>query len=696
MSYAAGYWLTACGFTPVAALLATRWRAHFGARWLLLATLCTIAWAVGYGVSLGSRPLPVGVLYALDVLRLGAWLALLAWFLVKLGFPRPPLQVVNGVWLAVIAVLVFPQLGGAAGELSFVVFQAAPGISLLLVAVGLLLIEQLFRNAPRASRLRIKYLCYAAGTALAFDLYFYSDVLWLTGGGLDVVGARGYVQFLGLPFLLFAAGLEPPAEPEIELSHGTVFFTTAVTAVGAYLAFVIAGSYYVERIGGSWGEVAQVTFLAAAFLALFTLLFSDRVRARFRVFVQKHFQRYKYDYRREWLRFTQTLSRAAGEAEILRTSINAMADIVGSHGGAMWVAEEGSGVYRPVASVPASHPAEGSVRAGDDLVAFLDERGWIVDLAEYAREPERYAPLSLPGWLAEREAAWLVIPLLLGGALTGFVVLDRVAAPPTLNFEDHDLLKTVGRDVAIHISQFEASRKLAENRQFSAYHRFSAFVMHDLKNLVAQLSLLAKNAEKHRHNPAFIDDAILTIEHSVARMDRLIAQLGERALSEQRTRVSVSGALRRAVALCTAAEPVPELTLGSEEFVLADADELVSVFMHLLRNAQDATPGDGEVRVSVDASGDAVTVTFVDNGVGMAPAFVRERLFRPFETTKGAAGMGIGAYHALEYVRGLGGEIVVDSAPGRGSRFEVRLPRLKTSARSHEEENCELVHTLRA
>ena len=78
--------------------------------------------------------------------------------------------------------------------------------------------------------------------------------------------------------------------------------------------------------------------------------------------------------------------------------------------------------------------------------------------------------------------------------------------------------------------------------------------------------------------------------------------------------------------------------------------------------------------VSLDCKGNAVEILIEDNGCGMDAAFVRDRLFRPFDTTKGDTGMGIGAYECKEYVNSLSGEIQVESEPGSGTRMRVILP----------------------
>ena len=95
--------------------------------------------------------------------------------------------------------------------------------------------------------------------------------------------------------------------------------------------------------------------------------------------------------------------------------------------------------------------------------------------------------------------------------------------------------------MAVHLAQYEADRRLAESRQFEAYHRLTAFVMHDLKNLAAQLALIVSNAEKHKRNPEFVDDAISTIANSTERMQRLIEQLQRREVQSLSRRMSLGG-----------------------------------------------------------------------------------------------------------------------------------------------------------
>ena len=98
------------------------------------------------------------------------------------------------------------------------------------------------------------------------------------------------------------------------------------------------------------------------------------------------------------------------------------------------------------------------------------------------------------------------------------------------------------------------------------------------------------------------------------------------------------------------------------------------VLSHLIRNAQDATDPSGSVDVQVELRDGNALINVIDSGVGMSPEFLRDRLFRPFDSTKGVEGMGIGVYQAREFVRNLGGEFRVESELGKGTVVSLTVP----------------------
>jgi putative PEP-CTERM system histidine kinase len=292
------------------------------------------------------------------------------------------------------------------------------------------------------------------------------------------------------------------------------------------------------------------------------------------------------------------------------------------------------------------------------------------------REPELYQTAfgDPEQGLLPRDS--LIVPLDCQGRLQGFAVLQKPAGVGRLNFEDHDILKTAGKQVAVAIAQALALERLAETRQFEAINKMTTFLMHDLKNVIAQQQLVVSNAGRFRHRPEFFDDAIATIRSGVERMRRVLDQLQVPPTVELRgSRSEGSRVLMEVRSHCADRQPVPQIEFPqSAVWVGMDRDKLASILGHLIRNAQDATPPDGYVRIGLSVADGTAVFSIADSGCGMDEVFVRDRLFRPFDSTKGARGMGIGAYQVRDIVRSAGGDVEVKSAPGAGTTFRVRLP----------------------
>jgi putative PEP-CTERM system histidine kinase len=205
--------------------------------------------------------------------------------------------------------------------------------------------------------------------------------------------------------------------------------------------------------------------------------------------------------------------------------------------------------------------------------------------------------------------------------------------------------------------------------------------MHDLRHLVAQLALVVDNAARHRHRPDFIDDAIATIESSVKRMSSLMEVLRAGVVDSPERHVDLRDATLEAISRCAYRLPGPLIEAEAPSaVVMGNRERLIQALEHLIRNAQEATTPDGAVSVRLMTSGVAALLEIEDDGVGMEPEFVRSKLFKPFDTTKGDRGMGLGAYEAREIIRKQGGSMTVDSTPGGGTRILVELPLAPPSA----------------
>jgi putative PEP-CTERM system histidine kinase len=555
-----------------------------------------------------------------------------------------------------------------------------------MAVTGLVIVEQLYRNTPPEQRRAIKYLCMAVGGMFAYDFYLYSDALLFQRVSASLWDARGFIHAMVVPVIGIAISRDlqwslHKGSINLMLSRRAVFHTTALLGAGLYLLAMGAGGYYVRVYGGDWGVVAQAIFLFGAALVLAILLFSGQLRASLRVFISKHFFHYKYDYREEWLRFIRTLSSGEPETQLRERAIKAIAQIIESPGGILWMRRDDN-CFEPVARwnmdvpVPVAEPADGP------LVRFLEHQEWVINLDEHNQDTELKATVgapALPDWLLSLPRAWLVVPLILHEHLLGFVILARPPRAPVewhFNWEDCDLLKTAGRQAASHLAQLEASRALNEARQFDAFNRLSAYVVHDIKNLVAQLSLVVSNGAKHRHNPHFVDDMMRTVEHSVDKMNRLLAHLRRDGSAPSASApVALAPLLAEVVTAGGAGKPTVVLDCHTRDLtVSADRDRLAAVIGHVIQNARDATARDGRIFVRLRPIDGRAVIEVEDTGCGMDESFIRERLFRPFQTTKGNSGMGIGMFETREYVRSIGGDVEVMSLPGRGTTVRLSLP----------------------
>jgi len=647
---------------------------------IVVAGIAQMVWSLAQAMLIGAGAVPLQQVFLVELARDACWL----WFAASLLPPVPAWHTARflrwaafGIPLLAALGMVFPAIFGVSSPEGYARMFF---ISALVISVaGFLLVEQAYRNTPQEYRWGQKFLALGLGGIFAYDLFLYSHAELFKGLSQEFWGARGFANVLVLPLLAIGARRYRPLAVEIFVSRQAVFFSATMIGVGVYLLLMAVAGYYLRAVGGEWGEALQAVFLLGAVLVLAVVLLSGDLRARAKVFLSKHFYANKYDYREQWLGLTGRLADETGGHTVTVRAIRGLAGIVQSPGGALWVRHENSG------STASRYELAGTWHAWDcpalveanPLLSLIEGRQWVVHTADLALSPGRYENVSAPPFLGEMAANCLLVPLIYGDDTIALVALrdPRISAP--LDYEDIDILKTAGRQVAEAVKQEQASRMLAESRQFEAYNRLTAFLMHDLKNLVAQQSLVVRNAERYKHDPEFVDDAIETIANSVARMEHVIEQL-RRGPDQGLVRYfGLSEAVREACDRQGQQLPRPEVeTDGADQAsVQLDRDRFVSVLCHVIRNAQDASdPDQGQVRVTATLLDGRGVVAVEDDGEGMDEAFVRERLFRPFDSTKGTKGMGIGAYQVRQFVEGAGGEVNVTSAPGEGTRFEISLP----------------------
>jgi len=542
-----------------------------------------------------------------------------------------------------------------------------------LALVGCAALLQTLRNSGRDREQVARLLLWTIAFVFAFDLFVFADAF--VSGVVDpnLWASRGYLAAVAVPFFVLLAKRHPDWAEVLFVSRQFVSYTAAMAVFAVYVSIAGVGAFFIEQSAGEWGTAIEAGYLVLASALLVYIFSSARLRAHARVFISKHFYRNRYDYREEWLRLIRTLTDPAAGLPLEQRSIKALCEIVGADGGQLWLDARARSVYEPFGSWCAPFP-RGDISSQSSLVRFLERYSWVIDTREYRRDPERYEG-ALSDDTFDAQTDGLIVPLINQDALLGFMRLSGGARE--LNYEDHDLLKTAGRQIAAFLAHDLAREQLAETQQFEAFNKLSAFVMHDLKNLLAQQALLVNNAKKFRDRPDFVTDVIATVESSVRRMRRLLRQLEQGMVAPQGQRVDLNRLILRIVSVCSDDGGIPCTFAGSNAvWVVGPLDQLESVLMHVVQNARDATRSGGAVAVRLQETPPGTVVVEVeDTGAGMSEEFVRRRLFKPFDTTKGHTGMGIGAYQARELVRSLGGEFSVASAVGQGTIVRITLPR---------------------
>ena len=673
---AVGYGLAALAYLGLSGLIVASWQRRPQGRLLMLATGLSAVWGA-FSALTAWGVVPPRIDLAAEVARNGAWLALLLYIL-HLRLPQgaalpAPLRLIRTLSIVLVGGLLLASFYPFIAPTQPVLAPWAGNLGLVLLAVmGLVLTEQVYRSTRPEDRWAIKFLCLGLGGLFVYDFYLYANAALFHVMDAQVWAARGYVTALVMPLIAVSAARNPEWAAPVGLSRSMAFHTASLLGAGIYLLLMAGAGYYLRLFGGEWGDVVQTVFIFAAAMLLVLLMYSGTLRARLRVFLSKHFFSYRYDYREEWLNFTRTLTEGQPGEQLCERAVEALARLLESPGGALWMREGTAGYQR------ASHwnwaDLQGVEPEDAPFIQWLASKQWVVDLDEMKVRRDLYGDLDTPAWLQNSDNAWLVVPLMLHDELLGFVVLKHSLGNVTFNWEVSDLLKVAARQAAAHLAQMRASNQLIVARQFESFNRTTTFVIHDLKNLIAQLSLLLANAEKHKHNPEFQADMLDTVESAVTRMNKVLSQLRRGSDATQAQSVALADILNEAAASKQAFKLHPTLELPPTSLrVRAERGRLTRAIGHLLQNALEATPPTGQVTLrGFEESGQAI-IEVIDTGSGMDDEFIRTRLFQPFDSTKGA-GMGIGAYECRETLRALGGNIDVNSTPGSGTRFRLSLP----------------------
>lgn len=541
------------------------------------------------------------------------------------------------------------------------------GLRMMGAVAALLLVRHLHGIAGPAARGWIRPTVAALATMWTLDAAVFASA-YASGTWLPpLIVFRGF-GMAGVA-LVFALAAHRGGDWSLSMSRTVAMRSLTVIGLALYAVLTLLLIGLADRLGGSYGRIFQAAAVFGTTATLLTLVSTPWLRAWIKVKVAKHFFRHRYDYRAEWQRFTETLGTPGeGAAPLAERIVKAVADLTDSPSGLLLVAAGGTLEAGAAWKWDGRPPAD----RDDGLSRHLAATARIVELDAVRAAPDGEEAAIVPGWIRDRGDAWAIVPLLHGTSLVGAILLARPPVDRALDWEDLDLLRVAGRQAASYLAEDRAHAKLADAARFDEFNRRFAFILHDIKNLVSGLTLVARNAERHADNPAFRSDMVATLQDSATRMNALLARLSQhhQPVAEAAQPVDVAALALRA-AIARQAQQAVEVRGSGLAF--AQPGRLEQVLGHLVQNAVEASAGDAIVSIEIAQTAGGVAVEIVDRGCGMSPAFVRDQLFRPFASSK-PGGFGIGAYEARQSIEAMGASIAVDSREGEGTRFRLILP----------------------
>jgi len=542
----------------------------------------------------------------------------------------------------------------------------------MLNLISLVLLEQLYRSANIETKKSVTPLVIALGIISVFDFVLYAQASMVGSIEFDFWYIRGYLSALAVPLLLISIRRFREGAVRIFVSRGVVFYSSMLMIAGLYLLLMALAGYVINYLGGEWGQFVSFGFFILGTIVLAVLLMTETIRRQVKVFISKHFFANKYEYREEWLELIGKIETASAE-NYYQMSLKIMMSKVEATGGAILKAN-GNNKF----TTKFCYDLALDDSFDKDLILlehFTKSQGWIIDINEYSEDPLSYPSLFISAKNWHAAGVNILVPIFIGKAFYGFFVLANSNEHEKLNWEDRDLLFAIAKQLGNFISLNEANDKLAESKQFDAFNQMSAFLVHDLKNIQAQLELITANATQHRDNPEFVDDVFETVESATERLAKVLTQLRNKQVAQSASkRVDLGDIIEQVIAQRNVTKPKVTLSVKGPCLATIDDERFFSVINHLIQNAQEATADDGLVKVTLNTTQQNINIIVSDNGCGMSESFIKTRLFKPFDTTKGNAGMGIGVFEAKQFFESVMGQLSVDSVEGQGTKMIISLP----------------------
>jgi putative PEP-CTERM system histidine kinase len=558
---------------------------------------------------------------------------------------------------------------------------------LVVVMVAVLMnLESMLRSAPATTQPRLRSLFAAFVIGILCELLLVSAgllqgrilVTWMVAGAVPM--------FIAGVMTAFALARQSLSDMAVPVARPVIYYSSvSLTLAAVFLLSMGVLSKLLPMLPGQWKQLASVAFYVVAGGGALALVFSPRTSRAVRRFVDRNFYANRYDYRREWERVSRAITPTGGPEDICRQIETLMSSVFDAERVAVHLRDpRGEGwvlVHPPAAGE--SVEVQGVVHEDNPVVVALERTRAPLIFRELSGDLDLIPVLVENRAFIEYLKAAVCAPLHVGDDLVGLLWLSAKRTEEPYSFEDAEFLGAMSRQLAAALGFARLADQLAETRQLESLHRLSSFVLHDMKNQVSGLSLLVENAKRHLSDPEFQRDAIQVLGRSVQNLRQLIAQVS--GVGRPPVLQPAEVALRPVIDEALAAAGLREGENSGVRVEVADPEAvrfrldptlMGRVITNLVTNAREAMKAPGKIAIRIGReppAGEILSITVRDDGPGMTEAFMRHSLFRPFATSK-ESGLGIGLMQCKTIVEAHGGSIRVESRPGRGTCFEIRVP----------------------
>jgi len=665
-----GYLLAGCAYLVFILLLLAARNNTLSGRLVLLGSVFVLASSAAAAIQI-EQGFSLQIVLLIETFKLATWSLLVLCtqanvHSLQAAFRQPKIKQYLLTWLVLSAFCWLAALSQPHGA------KYLFSLFLLLNLWLMVLLEQLYRNADVKVKWALWSLIIALGMTTVFDFVLFAQAAMINQLDFSYWYARGFIAAVGMPLILISTRRIKNWSVNVFVSRDVVFYSSMLMISGLYLLLLALAGYVINYFGGAWGDIVSIAFVILGGTVLAALLVTEKLRREVKVFITKHFFANKYDYRIEWLKSIDQLSNSKSD-NYYQAATQIICSTLNIEQGAL-ISKASMGTYKILYQQDLE--LENSQLHHISVVdQYCQQHGWIIDVREYASIESSYPELALNIEFCRSQRIDIIIPIFKNEHVFGFFLLALPKGRSLLNWEDRDLLFAISKQLSNYMSLSEANDRLAESKQFDAFHRMSAFLVHDLKNVQAQLGLINANAKRHRDNPAFIDDVFETIDSATESLDKVLSQLRNKQVAESsKKRVSINQLMAQVAQQRNVVSPQVTLEVSVAIEIVIEQETFYSVLNHLVQNAQEATTDDGWVKIRAELIANNLHIAVLDNGCGMSDDFIKNRLFKPFDTTKGNAGMGIGVYEAKQFIESAGGTMQVTSFEDEGSIFHLTIP----------------------